>query len=56
MAMAAKTWNGNWWRFGGGGNVWHAMAYDAKFNRIYIGTANGLDLACSGATTWRCSL
>jgi len=42
MAMAAKTWNGKWWRFGGGGNVWHAMAYDAKFNRIYIGTANGV--------------
>jgi len=42
MATAAKTWNGRWWRYGGGGNVWHAMAYDAKFNRIYIGTANGV--------------
>ncbi|MDB5448864.1 MAG: PQQ-dependent dehydrogenase, methanol/ethanol family [Phenylobacterium sp.] len=42
MAMAAKTWNGQWWKYGGGGNVWHAMAYDAKFNRVYIGTANGV--------------
>jgi len=42
MATAAKTWNGQWWKFGGGGNAWHAMAYDAKFNRVYIGTANGV--------------
>ena len=41
MKMAAKTWTGEWWRFGGGGTVWHAMAYDPKFNRLYIGTGNG---------------
>ena len=41
MAKAAKTWTGEWWKFGGGGNVWHAMAYDPKFNRIYLGTGNG---------------
>lgn len=42
QARAAKTWNGDWWKFGGGGAVWHAMTYDAKYDRIYIGTGNGL--------------
>jgi quinohemoprotein ethanol dehydrogenase len=41
MAMAAKTWKGQWWRFGGGGTAWNAMTYDKEFNRIYIGTGNG---------------
>ena len=40
MAMAAKTWKGKWWKDGGGGTVWHAMAYDPKFNRLYFGTGN----------------
>jgi len=41
MAMAAKTWTGNWWQYGGGGTVWNAMTYDPEFNRIYLGTGNG---------------
>lgn len=41
MEMAAKTWTGEWWKYGGGGTVWHAMAYDTKYDRIYIGTGNG---------------
>jgi quinohemoprotein ethanol dehydrogenase len=41
MEMAAQTWTGEWWRFGGGGTVWHAMAYDPRYNRLYIGTGNG---------------
>jgi len=41
MEMAAKTWTGEWWKFGGGGTVWHAMAYDNDLNRVYIGTGNG---------------
>jgi quinohemoprotein ethanol dehydrogenase len=41
MAMAAKTWSGEWWKNGGGGTVWNAMTYDPDFNRIYIGTGNG---------------
>jgi quinohemoprotein ethanol dehydrogenase len=41
MEMAAKTWKGEWWKFGGGGTVYHAMAYDAKFDRVYLGTGNG---------------
>jgi quinohemoprotein ethanol dehydrogenase len=38
---AAATWTGAWWKFGGGGNVWNAMNYDPKYNRLYIGTGNG---------------
>ena len=41
MAMAAKTWTGEWWKYGGGGTAWNAMTYDPEFNRIYIGTGNG---------------
>lgn len=41
MRMAAETWDGEWWRYGGGGTVWHAMAYDPRYNRLYIGTGNG---------------
>jgi len=41
MAMAAKTWNGQWWKYGGGGTAWNALAYDAELDRIYIGTGNG---------------
>ncbi len=41
MAMAAKTWKGEWWKYGGGATVWNAMAYDPELNRLYIGTGNG---------------
>jgi quinohemoprotein ethanol dehydrogenase len=41
MEAAAKTWSGEWWKFGGGGTVWNAMTYDPEFNRIYLGTGNG---------------
>jgi quinohemoprotein ethanol dehydrogenase len=41
MRMAAKTWSGKWWRFGGGGDVWNAMAYDPETNTIYLGTGSG---------------
>ncbi|MCB2047483.1 MAG: PQQ-dependent dehydrogenase, methanol/ethanol family [Novosphingobium sp.] len=41
MEMAAKTWTGEWWKFGGGATVWNTMAYDPKYNRVYLGTGNG---------------
>ena len=41
MRLAASTWNGDWWKYGGGGTVWHAMAYDPELNYVYIGTGNG---------------
>ncbi len=41
MEEAAKTWSGEWWKYGGGGTAWNAMTYDPEFNRVYIGTGNG---------------
>ena len=41
MAMAAKTWSGNWWELGGGGTVWDAIVYDEVNNLIMFGTGNG---------------
>lgn len=41
MEAAAKTWTGEWWKFGGGGTAWDAMAYDPELNLLYIGTGNG---------------
>jgi len=41
LERAAKTWTGEWWKYGGGGTAWNAMTYDADMDRIYIGTGNG---------------
>ena len=41
LDAAATTWNGEWWKFGGGGTVWDSMAYDAELDLLYIGTGNG---------------
>jgi len=41
MEMAAKTWNGAWWKYGGGGTAWDGMAYDPELDLLYIGTGNG---------------
>ena len=41
MEMAAKTWTGKWFEYGGGGTVWDAMAYDPDLKLLYIGTGNG---------------
>jgi quinohemoprotein ethanol dehydrogenase len=41
MKMAAKTWTGEWWKFGGGGNAWHGLTYDSDLDLLYIGTGNG---------------
>ena len=38
---AAKTWTGEWWKHGGGGNVWNGITYDPEFNQILLGTGNG---------------
>ncbi len=40
QAMAAKTWTGESWKYGGGGVVWHGITYDREFDRFYIGTGN----------------
>jgi quinohemoprotein ethanol dehydrogenase len=41
LAMAAKTWTGEWWKVGGGGSTWDAMAYDPDADILYVGTGNG---------------
>jgi quinohemoprotein ethanol dehydrogenase len=41
LAMAAKTWHGEWWKMGGGGTVWDSMAYDPDADLLYIGVGNG---------------
>ena len=40
MKKAAETWDGDWWKMGGGGTVWDGMAYDPEADLIYIGTGN----------------
>ena len=35
------TWNGEWWKIGGGGTVWDSMAYDPELDLLYVGTGNG---------------
>ena len=41
MKEAAETWNGEWWKFGGGGTAWDAIVFDPELNQLYIGTGNG---------------
>ncbi|MCB1614453.1 MAG: PQQ-dependent dehydrogenase, methanol/ethanol family, partial [Pseudomonadales bacterium] len=41
LEMAAKTWNGEWWKQGGGGTVWDSFSYDPQLNLVYIGVGNG---------------
>lgn len=40
MAMAAKTWAGEWWKYGGGGHVWNAIAYDAAADTLFLGVGS----------------
>ena len=40
MARAAETWAGEWWKYGGGGHVWNAMAYDRETRTLFIGTGS----------------
>jgi alcohol dehydrogenase (cytochrome c)/quinohemoprotein ethanol dehydrogenase len=40
LKKAAKTWSGEWWKNGGGGTVWDAMAYDPELDLLYFGTGN----------------
>jgi quinohemoprotein ethanol dehydrogenase len=41
MEMAARTWTGEWWKYGGGGTCWDAIAFDPELNIMYVGTGNG---------------
>jgi alcohol dehydrogenase (cytochrome c)/quinohemoprotein ethanol dehydrogenase len=41
LEQAAATWTGEWWKGGGGGTVWDAIAYDPELDLLYIGVGNG---------------
>jgi quinohemoprotein ethanol dehydrogenase len=41
LEKAAKTWSGDWWKYGGGGSVWDSLSFDPDANLIYVGTGNG---------------
>ncbi len=43
LAIAAKTWDpsGEYWKVGGGGTVWNAIAFDPELDLLYVGTGNG---------------
>ena len=41
LEVAAKTWTGEWYKWGGGGTAWDAMAYDPVADLLYVGTGNG---------------
>jgi PQQ-dependent dehydrogenase (methanol/ethanol family) len=41
LEAAAATWNGEWWKLGGGGTVWDSLAYDADLDLLYVGVGNG---------------
>ena len=40
LRKAAQTWQGDWWKMGGGGTVWDGMAYDPEADLFYVGTGN----------------
>lgn len=40
-AKAGATWNGDYWKGGGGGTVWDAIVYDPELDQLYIGVGNG---------------
>ncbi len=43
LETAAGTWDpsGAFWKVGGGGTVWNALAFDPELDLLYVGTGNG---------------
>ena len=41
LEKAAKTWTGEWWKYGGGGTVWDSIVYDPELDLLYVGVGNG---------------
>lgn len=42
LEAARETWNGEFWKMGGGGTVWDSIHFDPQTNMIYFGTGNGI--------------
>jgi len=40
LDAAVKTWSGDFWKLGGGGNVWDSITYDPVTDLVFFGTAN----------------
>lgn len=41
LEMAAKTWSGKWWEYGGNGAPWNGYSYDPETQTVFVGTGNG---------------
>jgi quinohemoprotein ethanol dehydrogenase len=41
LEWAAKTWNGDWWKTGGGATPWDGILYDPQTDLVIFGTGNG---------------
>ncbi|MGH9650564.1 MAG: PQQ-binding-like beta-propeller repeat protein, partial [Terriglobales bacterium] len=41
LEKVAKTWTGEWWKYGGGGTVWDSIVYDPDLDLLYLGVGNG---------------
>jgi len=43
LKTAADTWDpsAEYWKAGGGGTIWDAMAFDPELNLMYVGVGNG---------------
>ena len=41
LRHAASTWEGQWWKAGGGGSPWDSLVYDPDLGMVYVGTGNG---------------
>jgi quinohemoprotein ethanol dehydrogenase len=41
LKKAESTWSGEYWKIGGGGTMWDAMAYDPELDLLYVGVGNG---------------
>ncbi len=40
LRSAASTWQGQWWKAGGGGSPWDSLVYDPDLGMVYVGTGN----------------
>ena len=47
MRKAAATWDGDWWKLGGGGAVWDGISYDPESRTALCRHRQCRALACS---------